>query len=173
MINVERDPLHEDNIKGVLSLMSFKFAHSMPLECRQEILSWPVIVRSPNSYSFYDITNKNWDDDYSDTFLRFSDHWNFENWHDRSRLHCQTESGLEESGQWLLGQFNPESRKYRILKRFDRDKNSLIEIANSINDKEFEDMIINILISNDPRFDVVKFNLKSLIKEKESKGEEL
>lgn len=63
MVLIERNNYSISNIKNKLDLYSNKLFHiSMPLGLRSEILNWIVVSKSPYSYSFYDITNKFWDE---------------------------------------------------------------------------------------------------------------
>lgn len=74
---IERNEISKNNIKNKLYILSRDFPFDMPFEIRKEILKWRVVSKSPYSYSYYNITNKTWDDSFDDKFLRVSDHWNF------------------------------------------------------------------------------------------------
>jgi len=47
LLETERDTFSNNNIKKYLYLLSEEFPNDMPLECRQTILSWKVVSKSP------------------------------------------------------------------------------------------------------------------------------
>jgi len=86
------------------------FPLSMPKEIRDEILKFNVVSRSPYSDSFYDITNKSWDND-PDEFLRVSDHWNFES---GGRIHAKTDVDVKR-GHWTIARHTAKG-VYEVIK---------------------------------------------------------
>ena len=100
--------------RDMLKYPNMSFPLSMPQEMRDEILKWNAVSQSPYSESFYDITNKGWDND-PDSFLRVADHWAFES---GGRIHAQTDIDVEP-GNWTLAEHGPDG-VYRVIKSVPR-----------------------------------------------------
>lgn len=79
---------------------------------------WKVITKSPFSDSFYDITNKSWEDDFNQSFYRVADHWNFRTSFD-DKIHCQTDKPVKNNQEWVLAKFDPKTKIYKVVKIFD------------------------------------------------------
>ena len=69
--------LERDSTKSQVADLDILYPSSMSNEARRELQKFEVISKSPYSDSFYDITNKSWNDNPIGS-LRLSDHWNFE-----------------------------------------------------------------------------------------------
>ncbi|MCL2309244.1 MAG: hypothetical protein FWC42_03065 [Proteobacteria bacterium] len=111
-------PPREESLSKSVKLQYEKypgyFPPSMPQEIRDEILKWRVVSKSPYSESFYDITNKSWDND-PDEFLRVADHWNFES---GGRIHAKTDVDVTP-GNWTLARHTAEGG-YEVIKSIPR-----------------------------------------------------
>ena len=107
---VEREFESKNNIKA-----SFEktLPHGFPPKLITAMRKWPVISKSPFSHSYYDITNKGWDDDGHDKFHRISDHWNFKTRFD-DRVHCKT-SETVNAGWWTLAVYDLKTKSYKII----------------------------------------------------------
>lgn len=88
----------------------------MPTELANIIKSWEVVSKSPYSDSFYDITNKSWDDNQTEPFYRVADHWNFTTSYD-TRIHCKTDKKVpNDNSTWVLAQYQPNKGVYKVIK---------------------------------------------------------
>lgn len=101
-----------NNIKGKLLL-------NVPDDMAQGLIdvmkTWKVVSKSPYSYSFYDITNKSWDDRHHEEFYRIADHWNFvTNYSDD--VHCKTNKPVQNNKGYHLAKYNPKTGVYDIQK---------------------------------------------------------
>ena len=106
----ERDVSSINNIKKDVDRM---VPASMPTELVSIIKKWKVVSKSPYSYSFYNITNKSWEDDQDKPFLRVADHWNFTTARD-NRIHCKTDVGTKPN-HWTLAERNPKNGVYKVI----------------------------------------------------------
>ena len=138
----ERDELAANNIKKSLFLLSPLFSDTLCKEARELILKWKVVSKSPYGYSYYDITNKSWEDSQDTPFLRVADHWNFTT---RGQTHCRTEDGKNYDGKWVLGEYQPDTKFYKILKVWNKEENTLTDLVNSLSDSELKSEILKVL----------------------------
>jgi len=102
-------PLERDLKKSQKEQLPVLYPASMPDEARAELEKFEVVSKSPYSDSFYDITNKGWDDN-PEGSLRMSDHWNFTTNDDK--LHEMTDIAVP-SDSWTLAKL--ENGKYRVI----------------------------------------------------------
>ena len=154
--DIEKNELSPNNIKKSLFVLSKDFSYDMPFEIRKEILNWKVVSKSPYSFSFYNITNKSWDDSFEKEFLRVSDHWNF---FKQDYIHCRTEDGNNYKGYFSVGKFNPKSKKYKL------DESSISKCIDKMSNSELKINVQNLEKDEDFVFAVKKV-LSGKIKEK-------
>jgi hypothetical protein len=84
---------------------------TLPKEFKDILSKWKVISKSPYGASFYDITNKTWDDEGRGSFYRIADHWNFTS---RGKRHCITNKEVPK-GAWVLAEHVREGNVYRVI----------------------------------------------------------
>lgn len=81
---------------------------TLPDAFREELLSWPVIVKSPHSRSFYNMKGKRWDHT-PEGCLRLSDHWNFKSRkgaaNGQIQRHCITDKPVSNNTHWALAEY--------------------------------------------------------------------
>jgi len=153
---IERNEISKNNIKNKLYILSRDFPFDMPFEIRKEILKWRVVSKSPYSYSYYNITNKTWDDSFDDKFLRVSDHWNF---FTRDKIHCETTDKKDYKGDWSIGEFQPKIKKYKIIKSLKKDNNSVSKCIDKLDDVQLKKNILMLEKDEDFVFAMKKVNL--------------
>jgi hypothetical protein len=111
---IERDIGSNKNIKS--SIDSY-----VPITMHKDLVSimkkWKVITKSPYSDSFYDITNKSWEDSFDQPFYRVADHWNFTTQQD-DKVHCATNKPVSNNKEWVLAKFDPKTNVYNVVKTF-------------------------------------------------------
>ena len=111
---VERDMGSNKNIKS--SIDSY-----IPITMDKDLVDimkkWKVITKSPYGDSFYDITNKSWEDKFDQSFYRVADHWNFITQQD-DKIHCATDKPVSNNREWVLAKFDPKTKIYKVIKTF-------------------------------------------------------
>lgn len=129
-----RDTESKSNLKKQLTY-GIKFPLDMPKKLQDIILSWDVITQSPYSYSYYDITNKSWDDNPNMIFYRVADHWNFSS---QGEIHCRTLTPVPDNC-WALAIHTPKGYKviktYQKLSKNDKEYKQNEKKHKTINDK--------------------------------------
>lgn len=95
------------------------FDKNFPIELIKEITTWEVFHKSPYGKSYYNTTDLNWG--YKpDKSLRISDHWNFQTFAHKTKLHCLTTNPCPNDTHWSIGIYNSELKKYEILASFEK-----------------------------------------------------
>lgn len=126
------------------NLPNESYPNSMPDELINEMKNWKTMSKSPYGNSFYSTLDKSWNHTSKGT-IRVSDHWNFTS---RGEKHCELKEPLKEDEKyntWTVAQYDSETGKYDILKKYpyDRQKldNYLVKLSEEARNREERDLV--------------------------------